>query len=248
MRKEPENTHALSAYPSVQSASPAHMLGGPPMKVVVFGATGPTGRQLVVRALEQGHEVTAFVRNPGALDVRNEKLRPFTGDVLQPATVDSAIKGQQGVLCAIGPRRRSGTGETPPNVVSVATRHILESMKKYGVKRLVSMSSVGVGDSRGKLQAGAILGFFQEKILIPLILKREFQDKELQETLVRESDVDWVLVRPTSLNDGPARGQVKVAMGGERVPGRIARADVAAFMVDQLTSDEYLHKAPVIGG
>jgi uncharacterized protein YbjT (DUF2867 family) len=247
MRKESENAHALSAYPSVQSASPAHMLGAP-MKVVVFGATGPTGRALVARALEQGHDVTAFARNPGALDVRNEKLRPFTGDVLQPATVDSALKGQEAVLCAIGPRRRAGTGETPVNVVSVATRHILESMQKHGVKRLISLSSVGVGDSRGKLQAGPLMGFFQEKILIPLMLKREFQDKELQETLVRESGIDWVLVRPTSLTDGAARGQVRVAMGGERVPGRIARADVAAFMVDQLTSDEYLHKAPVIGG
>jgi putative NADH-flavin reductase len=217
------------------------------MKVVVFGATGPTGRALVARALERGHEVTAFARNPDAIDAKHDALHPFTGDVLQPATVDSAIKGQDAVLCAVGPRRRAGHGETPANVVSVATRHILESMHKHKVKRLVSMSSVGVGDSRGKYQAGA-MSFFFEKVVIPLALKREFQDKELQETLVRESDVDWVLVRPTSLTDGPARGKYRVDVDGGRVPSRISRSDVAAFMVDQLESDEYLRKAPVIGG
>lgn len=218
------------------------------MKVVVFGATGPTGRALVARALEEGHEVTAFARNPAALDVEHESLHAFTGDVLQPATVDSAVKGQDAVLCAVGPRRRAGHGETPANVVSVATRHILESMHKFGVKRLISMSSVGVGDSRGKGQAGPVRSFLFEKVVVPLVLKREFQDKELQETLVRESDVDWVLVRPTALTDGPARGHVRVSLDGGRVPGTISRADVAAFMVDQLKSDTYVHKAPVIGG
>ena len=218
------------------------------MKVVVFGATGPTGLELVTQALERGHEVTAFVRNPDAIAIQHEKLERVTGDALVPTTVDRAIEGRDAVLCAIGPRRRTGHGETPANVVSVATRHILESMERYGARRLVSMSSVGVGDSRGKLQAGAVRGFFQEKILVPLFLKREFADKELQEDLVRESKVEWVLVRPTSLTDGPARRQLRVAVDGSRVPGTVSRADVAAFMVEQLESDAYLRAAPVIGG
>jgi len=219
------------------------------MKVLIFGATGPTGRNLVTYALEKGHDVTAFARNPAGLKMHEEEgFRIFTGDVLQPKTVDRAMVDQQAVLCAIGPRARTGTGETPSNVVSVGTRHILEAMERVGTKRLVSLSSVGVGDSRGKRQAGPLFGFFQELILVPLFLKREFADKELQEELVRESATEWVIVRPTSLVDRPARGQFRVSVTGETVPGRIARADVAAFMVDQLTSNQYLRKAPVIGG
>jgi uncharacterized protein YbjT (DUF2867 family) len=218
------------------------------MKVVVFGATGPTGRELVGRALEQGHEVTAFARNPPALGITHDKLDPFKGDVLQPATVDSAVKGRDAVLFAIGPRKRAGTGETPVNVCSVATRHVLESMEKYKVKRLVSLSSVGVGESRGKLQAGLFFGTLFEWLVVPLALKRQFKDKELQEILVRESTTEWILVQPTALTNGDPRGRYKISTDGARVPASIARADVAAFMVDQLTSDTYLHKAPVIGG
>jgi putative NADH-flavin reductase len=218
------------------------------MKVVIFGATGPTGQELVTRALDKGHKVTAFARNPDAIQQEDEHLQVFTGDVLQPATVDRAMDGQQAVLCAIGPRRRSGAGETPVNVVSVATRHILESMKRSSVKRLITLSSVGVGDSRGKYQAGLVMSFLFERLVIPLALKQEFADKEIQEDLVRKSSVDWVIVRPTSLHDGEAKGAFKVALDGERVPGRIARADVAAFMVDQLTSNGLLGKSPVIGG
>jgi putative NADH-flavin reductase len=219
------------------------------MKVLIFGATGPTGRELVTRALEKGHEVTAFARNPAGLAMKEEEgFHIFTGDVLQPATVDRAMAGQQAVLSALGPRARTGIGETPVNVVSVATRHMLEAMERCGTKRLVSLSSVGVGDSRGKRQAGPFFGFLQESILIPLFMKRQFADKEIQEEYVRGSKVDWVLVRPTALTDGPARGQFRVATSGETVPGRISRADVAAFMIDQLTSNEYLGKGPVIGG
>ena len=219
------------------------------MKVIIFGATGPTGREIVSRALEKGHDVTAFARNPKGLGIEEEEgFRIATGDVLQPKTVDRAMVGQQAVLCAIGPRARTGTGETPTNVVSVATRHIIEAMEQTGTKRLVTLSSVGVGDSRGKRQAGFFFGFFQEAILIPLFLKAQFRDKELQEEIVRESSVEWVIVRPTSLVNRPAGGKYKVAKSGEVVPGRISRADVAAFMVDQLTSNEHVGRAPVIGG
>jgi len=219
------------------------------MKVIIFGATGPTGRELVARALEKGHDVTAFARNPKGLGMEEEEgFRIVTGDALQPKTVDRAMKGQQAVLCAIGPRAHTGTGETPSNVCSVATRHIIEAMEHTGTKRLVTLSSVGVGDSRGKRQAGMFFGLLQEAFIVPLFLKAQFKDKELQEEYVRDSSVDWVIVRPTSLVDRPATGKFQVAKNGETVPGRISRADVAAFMVDQLTSNEHLKQAPVIGG
>jgi uncharacterized protein YbjT (DUF2867 family) len=219
------------------------------MKVVVFGATGPTGRALVARSLEAGHEVTAFVRNPTASGFEEEEgFHVFEGDVLQPATVDRVMREQRAVLCALGPRARTGHGETPTNLCSVGTRHILESMERCGTKRLVVLSSVGVGDSRGKMQAGPFFGFLHERILVPLALKRQFADKEVQEQLVQASTVDWVLVRPTSLTNGPARRTFTVSVDGARVGAHIARDDVAAFMVDQLKSNEYVRKAPVLGG
>src|SRR5262249_35223575 len=105
------------------------------MKVVVFGATGPTGRGVVARARERGHEVTAFVRDPVASGFEEEEgFEVFAGDLLRPATVDGAMRGQQAVLCAVGPRARTGHGETPTNLCSVATRHILEAMAKSGTK------------------------------------------------------------------------------------------------------------------
>jgi putative NADH-flavin reductase len=211
------------------------------MKVLIFGATGPTGRALVARALEKGHDVMAFARNPKGLDMEEEEgFRIFTGDVLQPATVDRAMVGQQAVLCAIGPRAHTGIGETPTNVASVATRHILEAMARTDAKRLISLSSVGVGDSRS--QAGLVFKLFHP------LTKKQLADKEIQEDLVQKSTVDWVLVRPTSLTNGPARAQFRITTDGTPVPSRIARADVAAFMVDQLTTNQYLRKAPVIGG
>jgi uncharacterized protein YbjT (DUF2867 family) len=208
------------------------------VKVIIFGATGPTGRELVARALEKGHDVTAFARNPKGLGMEeSDGFRIVTGDVLQPKTVDHAMIGQRAVLCAIGPRAHTGIGETPTNVVSVATRHIIEAMERGGTKRLITLSSVGIGDSR----AGMFFRIFR-------FSKAQFRDKERQEEAVRESSIEWVIVRPTSLVDRPARGEFRVTTNREGVPGRIARADVAAFMVDQLTSDAYLGKAPVIGG
>jgi putative NADH-flavin reductase len=217
------------------------------MKVVVIGATGATGVELVARALDKGHKVTAFARNPAAIDMEDENLERFTGDVLQPAIVDHAMRGKDAVLFAIGPRRRAGTGETPVNVVSVATRHVLESMEKHKVKRIVTLSSAGVGESRGKGQAGA-MGVLFERVIMPLFLKRQFKDKEVQETLMRESATEWIIVQPTALTNSKPRGEYKVSTDGGRVPSRISRADVAAFMVDQLTNDTYLRKAVVIGG
>ena len=217
------------------------------MKVVVIGATGATGLELVARGLEEGHEVTAFARNPAVIDIEDDALERFTGDVLQPAVVEHAIRGKDAVLFAIGPRRRAGTGETPVNVVSVATRHVLEAMEKHGVKRLVTLSSAGVGESRGKRQAGAMSVVF-EKVVVPLFFRREFKDKEVQESLVRESKTDWVIVQPTQLTNSKPRGAYTATADGARVPARISRADVAAFMVAQLTSDTYLHKSVVLGG
>jgi putative NADH-flavin reductase len=215
------------------------------MKVIVFGATGPTGRRALDEALAKGHEVTAFVRDPSKLKTRHERLRVVKGDAVDRASVENALAGQHGVLVCLGARNRSGKGWPPRDIDFVATRNILAGMTKHGVKRLVCMTGMGVGDSK---QMKSVSNWVFTKIFMPLLLKKIFEAKEKQEEAIRASDRDWIIVRPTVLNDGPARGDFKVTTDLSPVPGRISRADVAAFMVEQLGSDRYLHQAPLIGG
>lgn len=215
------------------------------MKVIVFGATGPTGRRAVDEALAKGHEVTAFVRDPSKLETKHQRLRVFQGDALDPASVEKALTGQQAVLVCLGARNHSGKGWPPRDIDFVATRNILAGMKRHGVKRLVCMTAMGVGDSK---QVKSVPSWVFTKIFMPLLLKKVFEAKERQEEAIRASDTEWIIVRPTGLTDGPARERFKVTTDLSPVPGRISRADVAAFMVGQLTSDQYLRKAPLIGG
>ena len=215
------------------------------MKVIVFGATGPTGRRAVDEALAKGHEVTGFVRDPSKLVKNHDRLKVVQGDALDPASVEKALAGQEAVLVCLGARNRSGKGWPPRDIDFTATQNILAGMKKHGVKRLVCMSSAGVGDSK---QVKSFFNLLFTKIIMPLLLKKVFDAKEKQEQAIRASDREWIIVRPTWLNDDPARGAFKVTTDLTPVPGRISRGDVAAFMVAQLTSDQYLRKAPLIGG
>jgi hypothetical protein len=142
------------------------------MKIVVFGATGPTGRHVVQRALELGHEVTAFARTPAAVDLRHDKLTVVPGDVLDPVAVDRAVAGHDVVISALGPRNRATRGPAAAmTVASEGVRHILAAMKAHGVRRLIALSSVGVGATKGKS------GFLLERVFRPLFLGPIFDDK-----------------------------------------------------------------------
>ena len=206
-----------------------------PLRLLIIGATGRTGLQLVEQALAQGHEVTAFVRNPARLPLRHDQLRVVQGDVLQPASLAPAMEGQDAVLCALGHKRFLG----PSRILSQGTANILRAMQSANVPRLICESSLALGNSAGR--GGLIATFF----LYPLILPFYVWDKLRQEKLIEESDLDWVIVRPASLTNGPARGQYRHGpeVGSYLMPVRIARADVAAFMLQQLTDDRYLGSA-----
>src|SRR5262245_39398988 len=114
------------------------------MKVAIFGATGSVGRVAVKVALEQGHVVTVLVRDPAKLNVKSPELRVVKGNVMDLASVEAAIQGQDAVLCILGAGRRG-------NLRAPGTKNIIRAMKKTGVKRLICQSSLGVGDSRGTL-------------------------------------------------------------------------------------------------
>ncbi|HEX8904129.1 MAG TPA: SDR family oxidoreductase [Longimicrobiaceae bacterium] len=207
------------------------------MNVVVFGATGGTGHELVRQALGHAHTVRAFVRNPDKLKVIHHRLEVVQGDVLDRKAVASAITGQDAVLSALGVDDRK-----PNTVLSDGVRNILAAMKKQKVRRLLFVSSLGVGDTKGQL------GPLYNWVLMPMLLKHTFADKEKAEELIRGSKLDWTIVRPGALKDG--RVTAKYRSGPDAAKGRwfpkIARADVADFMLHALERNEHVGQAPSI--
>jgi putative NADH-flavin reductase len=205
------------------------------MKLLIFGSTGGTGRELLKQALEQGHSVTAYARNPAKIDdIKHASLQVVRGDVLDPAVVESAVAGQEAVMSTIG------AGAERTTLREDGTRNIVEAMKKTGVQRLICQSSLGVGDSRTNLP------FFTKYIIVSLFLRHAFADHERQEAFVKQSSLDWTIVRPPHLTDGPRTGVYRhgFTTTDTRIKGKISRADVADFMLKQLTDDTYLHQAP----
>lgn len=212
---------------------------GDPLRVLLIGATGGTGRELVQQALAQGHQVTAFVRDPARLQIEHANLRVAQGDVLDYATVESAMRGQDAVVSALGHRRFF----YPNRIQSDGMRNVLRAMQACDVPRLICETALGIGSSVGRL--GLPHTFF----IMPLILGFYMWDKLRQEELIIASDRDWVIVRPGVLTSGAARGVYRHGpnVGSYLWPVRIARADVADFMLKQLKDDGYLGTAPGLG-
>lgn len=207
-----------------------------PLSILIIGATGGTGRQIVEQALKQGHQVTALVRNPAKLSLEHPNLGVVKGNVLDYASLQLAMQGQHAVLCALGHKRFFG----PSRILSDGTANILRAMQNCGVARFICESSLGIGNSAGRVGPLATL------FVYPLILPFYAWDKLRQEKLIEESDLDWVIVRPAALTNGAARGQYRQGpnVGSYLRPVRIARADVADFMLRQLTDNHDLGSAP----
>ncbi|CAN7710441.1 SDR family oxidoreductase [Rhizobium rhizogenes] len=207
------------------------------MKILVLGATGATGRLIVGKAVAKGYEVVALVRSKAkAADLAGAEL--IEGDARDPAALTRAIAGCDAVVSSLG------TAISPfreVTLLSTATRALVGVMEQQNIRRLVCITGLGAGDSRGHG------GFFFDRLLLPLMLRKVYEDKDRQEDAIRASKLDWTIVRPTVLNDKPARGHVKALTDLSGVHGgTIARSDVAEFVVQQLTTDTWLRKAPLI--
>ena len=137
------------------------------MRILVIGATGGSGREIVKQALERGHDVVALARNPSKVKVQHERLRVVQGDVMDAASVDAAMEGCDAVVCALGHKRWLG----PSKILSEGTRNIVRAMEKHGVKRLVVESALGIGDSFGRL------GIYYTLFTIPVILPFYWYDR-----------------------------------------------------------------------
>ena len=203
------------------------------MKLLIFGSTGSIGRQLVKQALDRGHIVTAFARDPSKLDIKHENLKVVQGDALDLPSVEQAVQGQDAVLCSLG----AGSKGT---VRSEGTKNIVGAMEKSGVRRFICQSTLGIGDSWDNLN------FLWKYIMFRGLLRQAYADHVSQEDYVRQSHLDWTIVRPGAFTDGHLTGKYRHGFpaSDKTTKLKISRADVADFMLKQLTDNMYLHKTP----
>ena len=209
------------------------------MKIIVFGATGGTGKLILRQALAKGHSVTAFVRTPEGLP-QDPHLRVVRGDVLDFGAVVAAIHGHRAVLSALGARTRQKT-----DLLAGAIPNILEGMRQEYVTRLVVLGAAGVHKDYGKYQnALTTMAFWTAK---KTMLRHPFVDQTAQERLLTASDVDYTIVRTPRLMDGPFTGKYRV-LPDALPPGALSinRADVADFMLLQLTDPRFHRQGPYI--
>jgi putative NADH-flavin reductase len=211
------------------------------MKLVVFGATGGTGRCIVDQALVSGHDVTAVVRDPEGLPSRHERLRVVRADVFQGAEIEPQMIGADAVLSALGP----STYRTETTVCSRATESILGAMLETGVRRLACVSAAPVG-AVGK--EDTLLYRFVARPLLRAVFKGLYEDLDVMEGEVRRSDADWTIFRPPRLTDGPRTGRYRLGHDQNVVGGNsISRADLAEAMLDSLEDPAALRAMFAIG-
>lgn len=205
------------------------------MKIAIFGATGRTGVELVKQALEGGHSVTAFLRDPARLSITDNNLSVVVGDVFDPASVDQAVKGQDAVICALG----AGNDLKKTTVRTTGTVNIIHSMQKHNVDRLLVITAMGVGESWNTLSA-------MNKLFFATLLKSARDDHETQEAAIKESGLDWTLIRPSGLQDSPRTGVYEYGENIQAGSSTIARADVADLILKGLKDNQLIGKAVTI--
>jgi len=202
------------------------------VRIIIFGATGGTGRELVSQALQRGHDVSAFARTPGKLTVVDSRLRVVQGDIQRAETIRAAISGHDAVLSALGTRTLRAT-----TLLSDAAREIVGVMQAHGVRRIIWESSLGIGETRGQL------GPLYNWLLIPLLLRHVFADKERQEAVIRTTALDWTIVQPAALTNGPRTGTYRVGACAGRLFPKVSRADVAHFMIEEIENPRHVRQA-----
>jgi putative NADH-flavin reductase len=192
---------------------------------------------LVVADLaRRGHAVTLLARDPRKAS-SGSPVRIVEGDALDAAAVDRAVAGQDAIVYALGP---SGPG--PTTLFSNSTQILLPAMARHGVRRLVAITGVGAGETKGHG------GFLYDRILYPLFTRKIYDDKDRQEALIKDSALQWTIVRPAPFRQRPARGPLQAVVDVRGVTLRsITPAEVAVFVVDEIENSRYVKQAPFIG-
>lgn len=207
------------------------------MRLLIFGATGRTGKPLVEQALAAGHEVTAYVRNASKLNVNHPKLETVEGNLNETKKIAEAMRGQDAVLVALG--QVKGGSKT---VMEEAAEVITNVMQKVGVRRLITLTGAGVAQPGDEPKAfNKFMSF-----MLNTFAKDVLKDSTKHAEIVRSSGLEWTIVRVPMLTDGERKGTYRVGKVGVDDGPRISRADVADFMLKQVSAKSYLGKSPVI--
>jgi uncharacterized protein YbjT (DUF2867 family) len=209
------------------------------MKVLVVGAGGGSGLAATRSLLARGCEVTALVRDPGSLPPLPGRLTTAVGDATRADDIDRAVAGHDAVVVALGIResalrvRLLGSARTAMDVRSAGTRHVIEAMRRHGVRRLVVQTSFGVGATHGRLP-------WVFRLMFALLLRPQIDDTARQEVLVRASGLDWVLAQPVNLSDEPTTEPAFASPEGDYQRMTVSRRQVGEFIAEAVLSDRYV--------
>ncbi len=205
------------------------------MKITVIGSTGKTGTEIIKQALAEKHKVTAFLRDPARLGIEDKNLNIVTGNIYKPETLTQAIKGQDVIIVALGTGQSLGKS----TVRSTGTANVIQVMKDEKIKRLLAVSAMGVGESWKDLS-------LFNRFFFATLLKNSRTDHESQEKQIRDSGLEWTIVRPSGLTDDPGTGKYDFGEGIRGNTSRIPRADVAHLILKSMEDDSVVRKAVTI--
>jgi putative NADH-flavin reductase len=209
--------------------------------LLVIGASQGIGLETVKRALSEGHTVRAFARSASHIAVDDSKLSKIAGDALDATAVLKAVTGVDAVIQSLGAPKTAQAMIAGTTLFSRATRILIDAMRAAGVSRLVTVTGLGAGDSRG------YGGFLYDAVMFPLVLKRVYDDKDVQEQMIRASGLQWSIARPGFLLGGPATGQMRVLTEPKDwTAGSVTRADVAEFLVREAVEMRYVGQTPLL--
>jgi putative NADH-flavin reductase len=208
------------------------------MRVLIVGASKGIGLETTRQALEAGHDVRALARSATAIAISNPSLEKMRGNALKTEDLEAALVGVDVVIQTLG----VGLGELfrPVHLFTDATRVLIQAMKSQGIKRLICVTGFGAGDSRASISC-------LQRLPFQIVFGRAYDDKSLQEKLIKESELDWTIARPGVLTSGPRTGHYQIlSEASQWRNGIISRADVAEFLVRQIGDQTYIRKAPVL--
>ncbi len=215
--------------------------------ILVIGATGGSGRAAVEQLLAAGHRVTAFSRSAHKLQGLSDRLQTIDGDATNAADIEAAVPGHDAVIIALGITespirvRLFGAAGTATDVRSAGTRTVIAAMRRHGVRRLVALTSYGIGATQGRLR-------LMDRAIFSLLFKPQIEDTKVQERIVRASGLDWVLVQPVYLTDEDTEGHPFCSREGDVEAWKISRSCVGRFLGETAVSGDYIGESVAISG
>lgn len=208
------------------------------MKITIFGSTGPTGLHAINLALEKGYNVVAYARNPSKITFKHENLSIIKGELDDILAIEHAVRNSDAVLSFLGPK-----SNLKDNILSKGMSNIVNAMENQGVKRIIALGTASITDEKDKYP-------FKFRILVKIVkivASGAYSEIRAMGAAIKKSKLDWTIARVSILNNNPPTGKIKSGYYGKEITNlSISRADMAAFCIAQIESDEFIKKAPAI--